>query len=530
MPSRVVILAAACVAVCVALVAWKVTALGYSLDPAASADRWNVQLTARARGTGDAARLQLAVPADGESLGLYDQSYRATGLKLSGVRTRGQSRFASFTTDATRPAELVTATYRFSARVDDSAALTSPAPPTARDTRPSATVPSDDPVVVAKAHELTPTAESPQARVRAAYDFVLDEIAASTGPTASQEGSALDALARAQGTPTARVRLFVALVRALGVPAQVVRAVPLVEGADRPLLVRAEVYLGGEWVSVDPVHGRFGRDAAEGLVLLRGGDATMVRGEGLSQVELAASVTREGLNEYGLYRRRLTREATFIDRVSLHGLPPRLQLAMRLLLLVPLGALIVSVFRNIVGTPTFGTFMPILIALALRETRPLAGLLVLGVVVAVGIAGRRALERMRLLVVPRLSLLLTFVIFIVGALAVGAAQLGFDDVLGAALLPMVIMTMTIERVGILIEEEGVRSALKTTGGTVLVAATGYVVVQSDALQRMVFTFPELNLLVVAALLLVGRYTGFRLTELLRFRRLAPAPPDVSGAP
>lgn len=512
---------------CATLVTWKVTALGYSLDPTASADRWNVQLTARARGTGEGARLQLAVPADGEARGLYDQSFRATGLKLSGVRTRGDGRFAAFTADATRPAELVTATWRFSARVQDARANTSPSRPAERDRGPSATVPSDDPAVLAKARELTPTADSAQAKVRAVYDFVLDEVVASSEAD-TETDSAIEALTHLRGSPMARVRLFAALARALSVPTRLVRAVPLVEGADRPLLVRAEVYLGDEWVPVDPVHGRFGHDASEGLVLLRGADGTLVRGDGLSQVELAASVTREGLNEYGLYQRRLAREATFIDQISLHGLPPRLQLAMRLLLLVPLGALIVSVFRNIVGTPTFGTFMPILIALALRETSPLAGLLVLGVVVAVGIAGRRVLDGLRLLVVPRLSLLLTFVIFIVGALAVGATHLGFDDVLGAALLPMVIMTMTIERVGVLIEEEGVRSALKTTGGTVLVAATGYTVLQSDALQRMVFTFPELNLLVVAALLLVGRYTGFRLTELLRFRRLASAP-DVTGA-
>lgn len=378
-----------------------------------------------------------------------------------------------------------------------------------------------------KARQLTPGSQAPYSQMRALYDFVLDEIADAIEQDDARDGSALNALRELRGDTVARVRLFVALARSLSIPARVVHAAALAEGANRPLLVRAEVFLDGEWVPVDPVRGRFGPDAGQGFVLSRGGDGSaLVRSNGLAKVHLTASVTREGLNDYALYRRRMAQEATLIDRLSLHALPPRLQLAMRLLLLVPLGALIVSLYRNLVGTPTFGTFMPILIALALRETRPLAGLAVLAVVVAVGILGRRFLSHLRLLVVPRLSLLLTFVIFIVGAFAVVAVQWGLEDALNAALLPMVIMTMTIERVGIVIEEEGVRSALRTTAGTVLVAGTGYFIFQSETLQRTVFTFPELNLLVVAALLLVGRYTGYRLTELFRFRSLAQSADDA----
>jgi hypothetical protein len=41
---------------------------------------------------------------------------------------------------------------------------------------------------------------------------------------------------------------------------------------------------------------------------------------------------------------------------------------------------------------------------------------------------------------------------------------------------------------------------------------------SDKLfSHLVFVFPELLLIVLAANLLLGRYTGYRLTELWRFR-------------
>ena len=43
---------------------------------------------------------------------------------------------------------------------------------------------------------------------------------------------------------------------------------------------------------------------------------------------------------------------------------------------------------------------------------------------------------------------------------------------------------------------------------------------SAAIGHLVFVFPELLLVLLAASLVVGRYTGFRLLELWRFRALA----------
>nr|WP_265416054.1 7TM domain-containing protein [Orrella marina] len=39
-------------------------------------------------------------------------------------------------------------------------------------------------------------------------------------------------------------------------------------------------------------------------------------------------------------------------------------------------------------------------------------------------------------------------------------------------------------------------------------------------EHLFFVFPELLLIVLALALLVGRYTGYRLVELLRFRTFA----------
>ena len=64
---------------------------------------------------------------------------------------------------------------------------------------------------------------------------------------------------------------------------------------------------------------------------------------------------------------------------------------------------------------------------------------------------------------------------------------------------------------------GPAEALSQGFGSLMVAALGYLCMSSQSLEHLIFVFPELLLVVLAMTLLLGRYTGYRLTELWRFR-------------
>jgi hypothetical protein len=197
-----------------------------------------------------------------------------------------------------------------------------------------------------------------------------------------------------------------------------------------------------------------------------------------------------------------------------------MQMVYRVVLTMPIGALLIVLLRNVVGIKTFGTFAPILIALAFRETRLLNGVLLFVGIVSLGLLGRFYLERLKLLLVPRLASILTIVVLMMAALSVLTYQLGIGAGLSVALFPMVILTMTIERMSIGWEEAGPREALQQAAGSLLAASLAYLAMTDRQLQHLVFMFPELLLIVLAAMLVLGRYTGYRLTELTRFRALA----------
>jgi len=129
-------------------------------------------------------------------------------------------------------------------------------------------------------------------------------------------------------------------------------------------------------------------------------------------------------------------------------------------------------------------------------------------------------DHLKLLLVPRLAAILIVVVMVIAALSVVSHRLGVDVGLSLGLFPIVILTMTIERMTIAWEERGPRDALQQAGGSLAVAAVCYLLIQHTLIRHLLFVFPELLLIVLAATLLLGRYTGYRLVELRRFRVLA----------
>lgn len=205
---------------------------------------------------------------------------------------------------------------------------------------------------------------------------------------------------------------------------------------------------------------------------------------------------------------------------SLFVLPVRTQEVYRLLVVVPLAIFLLVLLRNVIGITTLGTFMPVLIALAFRETGLLWGVILFGVVVGVGLLVRAGMEGLKLLLVPRLAAVLICVILIMAIMSLVSHRLGLDSGLSVALFPMVILTMTIERLSILWDERGGDTALKQAGGSLIVAILCYLLMRWSLLEYWFFAFPELLLVLLALTLLLGRYTGYRLTEIGRFKVLA----------
>jgi hypothetical protein len=203
--------------------------------------------------------------------------------------------------------------------------------------------------------------------------------------------------------------------------------------------------------------------------------------------------------------------------VSLYVLPPPEQRLVEFLLLLPVAALIICGYRNIIGLHSFGTFAPALVGLCFRDIHSLPGILVFVSIILIGWLMRRVLDRYHLLQVPRVAVMLNLVV----VMLIMATLLGnFYDMPATkyiSLFPLVILTGMIERFWTLETEDSTVSSFKTLLWTLLIAATIALVTGLHAVVTFLFRFPETLGLIMAVQLLIGRYTGYRLTELFRFR-------------
>ena len=80
--------------------------------------------------------------------------------------------------------------------------------------------------------------------------------------------------------------------------------------------------------------------------------------------------------------------------------------------------------------------------------------------------------------------------------------------------------MVIERMSVVWEERGAATSIREGMGSLLMAALAYLMMSMDILAYWVSVFPEVNLVVLGVIIALGRYTGFRVSELIRFSALA----------
>ncbi len=316
--------------------------------------------------------------------------------------------------------------------------------------------------------------------------------------------------------------IALALLTAATLPARAVEGLRLAEEVQPAPSRWIEVWTGQAWSNLDHLTGELYQDSAPLLPLAVGGlPAFGVTGAEIADIRWIMS--RRVMSQWQLHFERIIRSEHLLDRWSLFQLPRDFQDTFRILLLVPIGALMISLLRNIVGLPTFGIFMPVLMSLAFRSTGLLYGIAIFCGVLLIGFLARRFLDRFHLLLVPRLSVILTLVIACFTLLALTGNRFGLREFMAVGLIPFVILTMTIERFFVVVEEAGAKEALLTTAGSSAVSIITYGIISWEPLQLTFFVYPELILAVAALQILVGCYTGYRLSELIRFRSLGGPP-------
>jgi len=313
-------------------------------------------------------------------------------------------------------------------------------------------------------------------------------------------------------------RLFVALARRANIPSRLVGGLILESGTKRTSHQWVEGYINGYWVPFDALNNHFA-EIPENYLTLYYGDEVLFKHSPDINFDYTFKI-----------RKHLTSHTGFMTELGAHplnaynvwtafsqiGIPISL---LKIIIMLPLGAFIVVIFRNVIGLETFGTFLPALIACASRETGFLWGIIGFILIIALVSLIHYPLEQWGVLHTPKMSILLVCVVMAMLSLTVIGVKMKLFDLSYVSLFPIAVLTITAERFALLQIEEGFKKALRVMFMTVIVVGFCYLMMNSLAMQALFLAFPELFLILIVLNLWLGRWIGVRLTEFRRFRWL-----------
>ncbi len=329
---------------------------------------------------------------------------------------------------------------------------------------------------------------------------------------------AITALKLGEASCNGKSRLFLALARKLNIPTRLVGGLILQNTTKRTSHQWIEAYVKGYWVPFDTINDH-AAEIPSNFVSLYYGDLVLFKHTSnvnfqyifkiqkrlVPQLEVQSSLSKSKLNITNIY--------SLFERLGIS------QNLLVILLMIPLGAIVVVIFRNVIGLETFGTFLPALIAAAARETGLLWGLIGFAMIILISSLVRRLLDRVQLLHSPKMAILLTNVVILMLLMTIVGVHFGFFELAHISLFPIAILAITAERFTIVEIEQGWQKAIVMSLNSIIVIAAAYAVMGSLFLQSMILAFPELLFLVIALNLWLGKWVGMRVTEFYRFRRL-----------
>lgn len=210
---------------------------------------------------------------------------------------------------------------------------------------------------------------------------------------------------------------------------------------------------------------------------------------------------------------------SFIQLAINEGVPIQ---TISLLLMLPLVATMVAFFRQVVGIKAFGIYTPSIVTFAFLAFDPKGlkyGIAIFFAVIFVGMASKYILKRFRLLYLPRVAITLSLISFSMIAILIVGGYFQRTGLAAVSIFPLLIMITLAEKFVAVQIEKGNRVALLLAGETLLISLVGYAIVNSVAITGAILSYPWLVLLAIPANIALGKWTGLRLIEYVRFYKI-----------
>jgi len=324
--------------------------------------------------------------------------------------------------------------------------------------------------------------------------------------TNSELMTAAEVLDKNSASCNGKSRLFVAMCRSLDIPSRVVGGIILDNTKKKTSHLWTELNLNNEWIPFDQLNGHYASLPANYLEIYKG-DEFLIRRSSDMQFD------------YFFTTSQIVDDGSLLAQFNMFYIAEKSGLSidvLALLMLLPIGALFVGIFRNVIGLKTFGVFLPVLIAISFLSTGVVFGLLAfIGVIVLISLM-HYPLMSWGVLHVPKLVIMLIGVVFLLILLLFFGVKVEIASVGGLTFFPIVILTVSAEKYARIVVEEGLINATKILFQTLIVTLFCYMIIQSNLIFMLLMNYHELLLIMAVIELKLGKWIGIRISEYKRF--------------
>jgi len=191
-----------------------------------------------------------------------------------------------------------------------------------------------------------------------------------------------------------------------------------------------------------------------------------------------------------------------------------------LILMLPIIATFIAFLRQVVGIKAFGIYTPLIVTFAFLATNGLKyGIAIFAIVLFVGMLMRFVLKPFRLLYLPRVAIMLTAVAFFMLGILVVGGEFRRTGLAAVSIFPILIMITIVEKFVAVQIEKGNKVAIVLATETLVISVLGFYIASSKVLINFLIHYPWIVLLTIPFNVLLGKWTGLRISEYYRFRKI-----------
>jgi len=206
-----------------------------------------------------------------------------------------------------------------------------------------------------------------------------------------------------------------------------------------------------------------------------------------------------------------------IDFFVYQGVPLE---TIKLILILPIIVTLIAFLRQVIGVKAFGIYTPLLITFAFWATDGLRyGIAIFVAVILVGMVMRFALKPFRLLYLPRVAIMVSVVAIAILLMLVFGGEMKRTGLASVSIFPILIMITLVEKFITVQIEKGNKTALILAFETLIISVIGFYIAKWQALIDFLILYPWLILLTIPFNIILGKWTGLRISEYFRFRHI-----------